>query len=132
MASTKGVVLALLDAREATDSTHLTIGWEEVTTTCDDLVGISLMAHVPHQLIVGGVIDVVKRNGELHHTKTRSQVTRVFRALLDDVLSKLVTIHLKLLDREALKIGRRVYLAKEFVFGLLDLIHVTKLANFIK
>jgi hypothetical protein len=48
------------------------------------------MAHVPYDAVFGGVIDIVKGNGNLGNTETRRQMTGIDRYLLDNVLSQFI------------------------------------------
>ena len=62
MTRTERVILTLGHARETADTTHLTICGEEIATLSDDLMRISLMAYIPHQLIVGCIVNIVQSN----------------------------------------------------------------------
>ena len=42
----------------------LSVGMEVVLTTCQYLMAVSLMAHIPHNAVVGGVEHVVQGYGK--------------------------------------------------------------------
>ena len=74
MSGTEGVVFAFGAFGEARKPTALTQGADAVTTTCQNLVRIGLVAHVPDDLVVRCVEDVMQGDGKFDHTKTRTQM----------------------------------------------------------
>ena len=109
------VVLAFAHARETAQPVQLAIRQEPVAPTRDDLVGISLMAHVPDQLVVRRVEDVVQRGGQLDDSQTRPQMPRIGRKLLDDEMPQLAAVGPQLVRREPSKVPGRIDLIKIFV-----------------
>ena len=108
MTATKGVVGALVHARETAQSVELALREEGLATPRDDLVGVGLMPHIPHELILGRIEDIVQRRSQLHCTEARGQVTGIDRAGLDDVATQLLAIRGELLDREGFQLLGRV------------------------
>jgi hypothetical protein len=74
------------------------------------------MTHIPHELIFRSIIHIVYSNSELYRAEARCQMTRILRALLDDILTQLTTIARQLIHRQFFKVGRRVHPVKEIVF----------------
>ena len=70
----EGVVLALLPAREAAHASQLAQRVHAVAPACEDLVRVGLVAHVPHQPVVGGVEHVVQRHCQLHAAQVAAEV----------------------------------------------------------
>lgn len=118
MSRTEGVVFALGHSRKAAYAAHLAVCGEEVASARDDLMGVGLMAHIPHQLIVRGVIDVVYGDRKLHRAQTRGQVARIARTLLDDVLAQLAAVAWQLVDRQLLELGGRIDLVEQIVLNM--------------
>ena len=52
------------------------------------------MAHVPNDTILGGVIDIVQGNRNLHHAETRGQMAWIHCHFLHDVAPQFVA-HLR-------------------------------------
>ena len=69
-------------------------------------MGIGLMAHIPHELVVRSVEDIVQRYGELYGAKARSQMAGVRREGVYDIVAQLVHYGRELVDRYAFEIGR--------------------------
>ena len=69
MARHEGVVLALVRVRETTDTTELAVGGEAAPPSCEDLMSVSLLTHVPDDLILRKVKLKMKRHGKLHGTE---------------------------------------------------------------
>ena len=118
MTRTKRIILALRHTGEAADSAQLAICGEEISTPRNNLMGISLMTYIPHQLIVWQIKDIVQRNRKFNCAEARSQMPRIFGALLDDITTQLGTILHQLLRGELLQILRRIYLIEQIVCHL--------------
>jgi hypothetical protein len=54
-------------------------------------MSVSLMANVPYQLVIWGIIYVVKGNGQFHHSKAGSKMTTMYTHHIDDVLPQFFT-----------------------------------------
>ena len=87
MATGKRVVLALRRRGEGLDAAQLSVGTELITTPRQNLMSVSLMAHIPHDSVFWGVKNIMKRNSYLNHTKTGSQMARINSHLLHDILA---------------------------------------------
>ena len=71
MTTGKRVVFALRRRWEGFDASQLTVGTELLAPSCQNLMAVSLMAHVPHNTIFRGIINIMECNGNLRHAKTR-------------------------------------------------------------
>ncbi len=100
------VVGALLAPREAADPAASAQRVEPLAPSRDDLVGVGLMAHVPDDLVPGGVEDVVQGEGELHGAQRRGEVAAVAGTGLDDDPADLLREDFELVRAEPLDVGR--------------------------
>ena len=75
MAGTKVVVLTLRALEEARQAPFLTNGVEFIFAARKDLVRISLVPRVQHDLVVRSVEDIVQSYRELHHTESGTEVS---------------------------------------------------------
>ena len=105
---------------------QLAVGLKLLAPARQDLVAVGLVAHVPHDAVVGRIEDVVQRHGQLYHAQARSQVARVHRQLLHDVLSQFVAQFGQLLHAQFSEVGRQLYLVQKF--KLLLLFHFLRLS----
>ena len=62
-----------------------------VAAACENFMGVSLMAHIPDNLIGRRIKDVVQGNCELNDTKTRTQVTARNRHRVDDLRTQFIS-----------------------------------------
>ena len=85
----KRVVLALFRTRKRLYAVQLSVGAEAVTAPCQHLMAIRLMAHIPHDAVVGSAEHIVQRHGKLHHSQRRSEVSGVHGEFLHDVFTQL-------------------------------------------
>lgn len=72
MAGVKGIIGTFFPFWKAAESFILADGVKLVPPTGDQFMGIDLMAHIPDQLVVGGVEDVVEGQGKLDNTQAGS------------------------------------------------------------
>ena len=77
MACSERVILALGGIGKTAQAVQLAVVVKLVATTGQYLVGIGLMAHVPHQAVVGRVEHVVQRHDDFHGAHTRGEVAGV-------------------------------------------------------
>ena len=111
----ESVETALAAARETAQTSQLTIGGEGVAALGDDLMGVGLVSNVPNQLIIRRIENVVDCRCQLHRTQTRTEMTGIYGALLDDVASQFVAIACEFVCVERAQIGRRVDLVEIFI-----------------
>ena len=69
VAGAEGVVLALAHLWKSTQSPFGSDRGELISPSGDNFVGVCLMAHIPYQLVVGGVEDIMQSHGQLHHAQ---------------------------------------------------------------
>jgi hypothetical protein len=80
---------------------------------------VGLMAHIPYDTVVGRVEDIVQCHGDLHHTKTGSEMSGVDRHFVDNILAELAAYLRQLVDAEFPQVGRIFDLTKKSVFVLI-------------
>ena len=102
------IVLTLHRTRERCQSLELSVRVEPVPTTCQYLMRISLMTHVPHHLIHRRVEHIVYRHRQLYRTQRRRQVTRIMAQLIDNKIPQLRTHHRQRRHRQRLQIRRTI------------------------
>jgi hypothetical protein len=83
------VVGALDAAREAGDAAVLAQRGEAVASPGEDLVGVRLVADVPHDAVARRVEDRVQGQRQLHRPEARGQVPAILRAGVHDQLADL-------------------------------------------
>ena len=69
MGCSERVIVALCPFGESGQTPTLAKGADTVPTSCQYLMRIGLVAHVPDDAIIGCVEDIVQRDRELDHTK---------------------------------------------------------------
>ena len=106
MATDEGIVLALATARETAQSAQLAIRSECVATLGDDLVGVGLVPNVPNQLIVRRIEHVMEGGSQFDRTQARSQMSRIYGTLFDDVVAQFVAKLRKFIDAQCAKFSR--------------------------
>jgi len=70
----EGIVFALRTLGEARKPAALTQRADAVTPPGDDLVRVALVAHVPHQLVVRRVEDIMDRDSQFDHAEAGAKV----------------------------------------------------------
>lgn len=100
VASAKGVEGRLVDAGETAETAISAYGWEEVATTCDNFVGVGLVADIPDEFVVGSIEDVVEGEGEFDSAKGGGEMAGVECEGMDDVVTQFETELLEVGDGE--------------------------------
>ena len=75
----KGVKLTLQRRGERSDALELAIGVKPIASACQDFMAVCLMPHVPHNAVVGRLIDVVECHGEINGPHAGRKVPGVNR-----------------------------------------------------
>ena len=96
----KRVVFAFAALGEAADAFVLTVGVETLASTGQNLVAVGLVSDVPHDLVLGGVEDVMQGHGKLDDAKAGAKVPTFFRHHIDDELTQLIADLLQFLGLE--------------------------------
>ena len=94
MAATEGVVFALVGMWKGLDPVEFSVGAEFVSATCQNLVSVGLVSHVPHDAVVGGIVDVVKGYRQFDDTEAGCQVSGVDGEFFYDIFPQFVA-HLR-------------------------------------
>ncbi len=74
MAGIEGIMRAFVMPWESADTSQLPQGGELFTPSCEEFVRVTLMAHIPDDLIMRRLEDPVKRDSQLHHTQGSGKV----------------------------------------------------------
>ncbi len=101
VAHAEGVVLTFAALGETAEALVQPVGVEQFTPSGEDLVPVGLVSHVPNELVVGRVEDVVQCHGELHHAKAGAEVAALHAHHVDDEVAELLAhlIELRFGDR---------------------------------
>src|SRR3546814_17511499 len=75
MADAEGVVLALLALGERRHAVLVLDGVDRVAAAGEDLVRVGLVADVPEDAVVGGVVHRVQGDGQLAHAEAGPELT---------------------------------------------------------
>ena len=108
VAHAEHVVLALFPPGEGVQAIFLANGVNALPSSGQDLVGIGLVAHVPHQPIEGGVVDIVQGDRQLDGAKAGGEVAAGAAHRAQQILAQLVAHHGQPLEGEGSQIDRCV------------------------
>ncbi len=75
MAGAEGIEFALGTARKSGDAAGLAQAGHRVAAAGENLVGVTLVADIPHDAVVRGVEHVMQRQGQFHRAQVRGQMT---------------------------------------------------------
>jgi hypothetical protein len=91
---------------------------EIVVAAGDQLVGIGLVAHIPHHAVVVEIEGLIQRQGELHHTQTGAQVAAAGTHHLQVAFTDLPGDPFELRHAQAVQLIRMRQLAEMHARGL--------------
>lgn len=109
MTAGEGVVFRLRRRWERLYAMQLTVGAEQLPSTCQNLMAISLMTYIPYDAVLWGVIDIMQRHGQFQGTKARSEVSGIDSKFVDDVLTQFIAELWQLFYLQSSKIRRIIY-----------------------
>ena len=104
----KGVVRALVAHRKAGDAPVLPDGRETVAPPGEDLVSVSLVAYVPHDLVARRVEGVMQRQRQLDGAQARGQVAPHLGDHGDEIVSQFFSDDGEIAARHLLEVSRRI------------------------
>jgi hypothetical protein len=55
-------------------------------------MGVCLMTYIPHDAVLGRIVDIVQSNCQLDRTKARSEVPGILGTALDNITPHLLTV----------------------------------------
>ena len=108
MAGYESIIFALAGIGETAEATHLAIGVEPVATAREYLVHIGLVAHIPHQAVVGRVKHIVQGHIDFDSSHARGKMARIGRQLVNQESAQLLAQRGQRVDGQTLKVGRAV------------------------
>ena len=110
VARTEAVKRTLRPLRETAHAMILPEPVEVILSTGQDLMGIGLMAYVPHDLILWQIEGQIQPDGQLHHPEIRGEVASVLGGFLYDKLSDFGREFSELMIIQFLQILRSMYI----------------------
>ena len=114
MAYPEGIVFAFLPFGKTGNTLVDPVGVELIASARKNFMAVSLMSHIPYQLVVGGIEYVVKGNGKFHYSEARPEMAPVNRNRIDNVLPKVLANQVKVLLRYLPQVGRKTYSLEVF------------------
>ena len=118
MTARKGIVLALQRCGERAQSTELPVLRETVAAAGENLVAVSLMAHIPHEAVFGSIENIMTGHRYLHCPETRRKVTRIDTQLVDNESTQFGAHLRQLIDSQFSQIGGRINFINKAKFFL--------------
>src|SRR5258708_4423102 len=90
MSYTKRVVLAFAAFGKSADAFVNPVGMKICSSACQNFMPICLVAHIPYQLIIGSIKNVVNSNGQFNNSQARSKMSALFRHHINNELAQLL------------------------------------------
>ena len=112
VAAGEGVVGALLGSGEGGEAVPLAVGAEGLAASCEYLVAVGLVAHVPDDAVLRGVEHIMERHRHFDRPKAGGEVTRIVRQLIDDVPAQFVAYLRQGLQGQTAQVGGAVNVAE--------------------
>ena len=115
----KRVVFTFTPLGKATDALVLTVGVESLASSRQNLVAVGLVSDVPHDLVFGGVEDVMQCHSELHHAQAGPKMAALFGHDIHNELAQLIADLLQFLGLEfGPEVRRKFNLREEGASGV--------------
>ena len=108
MRRAKGVVLTLAALREAAQTAELAQRVHALAATRQNFVRVGLVAHIPHQSVIGRVEHIVQSHREFHRAQVGAEVATGARHALQYIATQLIGQGFELGARQPTKLTRVV------------------------
>ena len=118
MTGIESVAIALLPLGKTAHAMELAQRIKALFSACQDLVGIGLVAYVPHNLILWQIEGQIQPDGQFHHPEIRGEVASVLGGFLYDKLSDFGREFSELMIIQFLQILRSMYIIQSHTFHL--------------
>ena len=90
VAHAKGVVLGFAALGKTGQAVLLTDAGDAFAAPGKDFVRIALVAHIPYQPVIRGVVQIVERHGQFHHAQAGTEVTATLAHSVKQVFTQFV------------------------------------------
>ena len=90
MSGIKAIIGTFLPLGKTADSPQLSKPVKVILSSGKNLMGIALVSHIPHQLILGQIQAMKKSNGKLHHPQVGGQVATMHGGFFQNKTSQLL------------------------------------------
>ena len=108
MSGAKSIIFAFAHFRESADPFVHPVGMKTVPPPGADLVRIGLMPHIPDQLVIRRVENIMDCDSEFDGAQAGTQMTGVLRGFFDQEFADLPAKLRKAFFRDLFKIFRRI------------------------
>src|SRR4030095_13898907 len=102
MSHSKRVVFTFTSSWKTAKSLILSVGNKIIAPAGENFMPVSLVSHIPNQLIVGRIENIMECNGQFNHAKARTKMTPMNADNINDVLAQFVANLVKLFAGEFL------------------------------
>src|SRR5215471_12560952 len=102
------IVFTFEPGRKSGNAFEFSVGMKPVSSAGENFMPISLMTHIPYQLIVGRVKDIVNSYRKFHHPQACTKMSTVNRYGINNVLAQLLAQLMQLVFAQLTKITRKI------------------------
>jgi len=99
MPRAKGIIFTFFALCKTGQTTALANSTHAITSASEDFMGITLVAHIPDQFILGRVKYVMQCHGQFHNPKARAQMTTRTRYGINHIPAHFVGQLFQLINR---------------------------------
>jgi GMP synthase-like glutamine amidotransferase len=115
MRGAKGVEFALATLRKTAQSAKLAQGRHAVAPPGKDFVRVGLVAHIPHDAVMRGVVNVVQGHRELDRSQVGTEVTTGSGDAIEQKTAQLVSEFAQLVTRHQSQVCRIIDRVQQWV-----------------
>ena len=108
VAHAKRVIAALIAFRKRRQSVVLPDGMQPFAAPSEDLVPVSLVAHVPDQPVLRRIVDIMQGNGQFHRAQAGGKMAAVAARPMQQEGAHLLRQRLQLIFRQTPQIFGRI------------------------
>ena len=108
MACAEQIVGGFVDPQEARQAAVLPNGGKLLTSACQNLMHIALVADIPDQFILGNIVDFVQGESQFNDAEGRGEMAAGLGDCLGQVNTNFLCQGAHLIRRQAFEVGRAI------------------------
>src|SRR5262249_7252240 len=105
MANSKSIIFAFASIGKSTQPFIFSVGGKIVTASGENFMPISLMTHIPYDLIIRSIENMMKRYGKFNNPKAGSKMAPMQTYNINDILPQFIGKLLQLIHCQLFQIS---------------------------
>ena len=108
MSARKSIVFAFRRRGKRFQSVQFAVCRKPAPAPREYFVPVRLVAYIPYNAVVGGMVHIMQRDSQFHHSETGGKMSGIVRQFVDDVVAQLFADLRQLFNGKKAQVGRYI------------------------